>query len=364
MRCKVFSDNELIYDSTKPELILQQLQAIDQLTAAGYARITVPPTHPIIQNYDYEAVFHPHAIFKITKNIADTNGRDETVFRGRICKWTTGLYLSRELTLEGERAFFKDTVIRPQTFTGTLTAIFSALIAAHDQQTDASHGFTVGTVSMSETGTHTLEIKEPETTFAALSDLISAYGGYLLFEDDENTGHRLINWTEEITAQSEQPIELGVNLTGLTISGTVDGYANRIIPFGAKINGVRVTLSYNGHDYVEESSEQTSRGIVSKSVIFDDATTSAQLLPLAQAELERSIATEDTLAVDAFDLSTDYAHTGCIAADWRPGYLVQVVSPPHGINGYYQITERQYDLLHPKNDKVSIGPHPATISGN
>ena len=84
----------------------------------------------------------------------------------------------------------------------------------------------------------------------------------------------------------------------------------------------------------------------------------------ALAEHKKIITTLSVKAVDLASLTGAPELSGVVAEmGFAVGMQVLVNSPKHDVDDYYLVTARTYDLLNPKNDKITLGGLPATLTG-
>ena len=134
-----------------------------------------------------------------------------------------------------------------------------------------------------------------------------------------------------------------------------------MIPLGAKIQTegesveteARVTIeSVNGgKDYIYDAEAVAAYGWIYKSVIWDDVTVPANLLNRAIAYLNEYINLNISIELSAIDLSAMDKNIDA----FKIGDYVHVISLPHGINSNYLLTKQSIDLLHPENNKITLG---------
>ena len=316
---------------------------------AGTADITIPPNSLALAfgNYDYRKPY---------RDIVEIKRDEELLFRGRLISKRRDVWMNARFTCEGELAMFKDGVIRADTYTGAPSALFGTVVSAYNEQVDTFKRFSVGTVTVTTTeSSPCLELEKAVSTAEALAKLREKYGGYITFRTAAGT--RYIDWLASLSAVSDQMIEFGSNLLDVAITKANSDYANRIIPFGKKVNDEYVKLS-GRPDYVEDQTAQASYGIVAKAVYFSDVEDPATLLIRANAELAERSRIIDTITVSALDLKelANIPQIGLATTDGLDvGLTVRVKSAPHGIDALYPITHRTYDLLNPKNGKITLG---------
>ena len=350
---RVYADDALIYAPLLEGYELLGLEATTSNEKGGTAEIILPPEHPA-----YNAFISLRTIIEIYRH-------DRLLFRGRALNPATNMLNQRTITCEGERCFFRDSAMRPYLYQTDPASIFADLVAIHNaQQTDPRKRFVVGQVTVTDpNGYLRMEDQSAGQVSDAMDKLVEAEGGYITFSGD-SSGPRYINWLAEMPYRSQQAIEFGENLLDFTSSGVNADLITAILPYGAKdeTTGERVTIeSVNGgSDYIQDDEAVALRGFIMRPVFWDDVTEPANLLTKARAYLNTAKLAVTALELSAVDLSAvDRDIDTFQVGDW-----VRVVSKPHGVNDYFLLRQRTYNLLDPSQDRVAFGKELATLTGS
>lgn len=338
-----YADGVQFYDSRTESTKLLGLRATPSLSKAGTAEIVLPAGHP-----NYDSFIQYRTLVEITR-------RDMLIFRGRALYHEDNAFNTRTVVCEGERGFFRDSVMRPYLYQDTPEAIFTDIITQHNSQMEQFKTFKVGTITVTDANDYVrLESESAELTSDTLDKLVSRCGGYITFTTNAS-GERCVNWLEKMEYRSSQVIEFGENLLDFARFTADTGLATRIIPYGAKDfeSGQRLTIESvnNGLDYIEDQEAVALRGVVALPVVWDDVTLPENLLTKAQQYLATSKMMVTTLSLTAVDLSALDKDIDTFLV----GDQVQVISTPHNVDDVFLLQERVYDLLNPANDEVTLG---------
>ena len=348
---QLYADDVLVYDSRVHGQALLGLSVDQALDKAGTASIVMPPDHPAINRF-------------ISYRTVVTIFRDYLpLFRGRALYPSDDFLGRRTITCEGERCFLRDGVMRAYAYQDGPANIFSAVIGLYNAQVDTFKQFKVGTITVTDPNNYINLASENAETFADTIDkLVERCGGDIVFTTDAE-GQRCINWLADVGYSNNQVVEFGENLLDFSRTGENTDLATVLVPYGAKDNttGARLTIeSVNGGlDFIQDDEAVALRGVVAKTVYWDDVTIPENLLAKAQQYLSTSKLVITSLELSAVDLS---AMDKSIDT-FQEGDHIQVRSLPHGVNESFQLTERTYDLLNPAKDKVSLGKNVATLTG-
>ena len=340
---QLYANGTLIYDPGLEGYELLELTATVSGSAGGTAEIVMPPDHPA---YD---------VFVAYRTIVTIYRNDELIFRGRALYNTDDFYGRRTITCEGERCFLRDAVMEPYLYQTSPLAIFTDVINRYNAQVESFKQFRIGTVSVTDPNNYQYIESETATRVSDVIDkLIDTVGGYITFSTASD-GARLINWLESFDRESKQTIEFGENLLDYSRSNANEDLATVIYPYGAKDEetGQRVTIESvnDGLRYIEDAAAVAIRGRISLPVFWDDVTEPSNLLAKAKKYLKTSRMIISSLELSAVDLSAVDRDIDT----FRVGDNVRVVSAPHGVDDYFELKERSYNLLDPSQDRIVLG---------
>lgn len=353
---KIYADGDLVYDSrlrtSGKDYSLHGLTTTKGLNKGGTAQISMPPGNPIYSRF----VGH--------RTVVDIFQDGLRKFRGRALYPSDDWLNCRTWMCEGELCFFQDGTSRPYLYQDTPQAIFTAVVEDYNSQVEAFKRFKVGTITVTDpNGYVRLESETAEQTLATLNKLRARCGGYITFASDPDTDERVVNWLAEVGVRSTQPIEFGKNLLDFARTGNNTDLVTVVIPYGAKdeSTGKRVDIKSvnNGLDYIQDDEAVALRGTISRPVYWDDVTEPANLLRKAQEYLFSSRNVVTSLSLTAVDLSKmDRSIDSFQLGDYIP-----VISKPHAVDDYFQLTEYTEDLLNPKNSQITLGADVKTLTG-
>lgn len=351
MAVQFFADGAVVYDSRVEEYGLLKLKTTTGLNKGGTAELTMPPGHPA-----YNAFISYRTIVELYENGIRR-------FRGRALYPSDDFYNTRTITCEGERCFFRDCIIRPYLFQDSPENIFRQAVALYNEVADDFKRFTVGEITVTDPNDYIRLESESAETFAAFFDkLVERCGGYITFTDDESGG-RAINWLAEINYQSNQFIEFGENLLEFSRSGQSMDLATAILPYGAQLeDGSRVSIASvteDGLDWIQDVEARERRGLIMATNTWDDVTDPATLLRKAQQWLA-----EHKLAVTSLQLTAaDMSRMDLTIGSFHVGDWVRVISKPHNVDDWFQLTDREVDWLDPAGGNITLGQTMTSLTG-
>lgn len=385
---ELYADGRLAFNSRLPGFKLLELQTTEGLNKSGTMTFTMPPKHPA---YNY---------FTSYRTVVELYEDGALRFRGRALYPDDDYYNCRTWTCEGERGFLRDGIARPYLYQDTPAAIFAQALELYNVSVDPWKRFTLGTVTVTDANDYVrLESTNAENFLAFFDKLVERCGGYITFTDDGNGG-RAINWLAEINTQSNQTIEFGGNLLEFARSGQSPDLYTAILPYGAQLENVttsgpapedgpesgdetetqaedtpegetpteteaqpgRVTISSvteDGADFIQDDEAVALRGVIMATVTWDDVTEPENLLAKARKWLAEHRQAITSLQLTAADLS----RLGHNIDGYHVGDRVCVLSKPHQVDDYFQLTDRTVDWLNAAGGKISMGKTRASLAG-
>lgn len=377
---ELIADGRPVYNNRLPDYKLLGLQTTHGLNKSGTASFIMPPAHPA------------YNLFVSKKTVVELYEDGVLRFRGRALYPDDDFYNRRTITCEGERGFLRDGIARPYLYQDTPAAIFTQALELYNASVDPWKRFTLGQVTVTDPNDYVrLESTQAEDFLAFFDKLVERCGGYITFTDDGNGG-RAMNWLEKIGTQSNQTIEFGRNLLEFARSGQSPDLYTAILPYGAQLEQVqastgdtetepgtdtetepgtdqqgvtqptRVTIASvteDGADFIQDDEAVALRGIIMATVTWDDVTEPANLLAKAQQWLA-----EHRLAITSLQLTAaDLSKLGRNIDSYHVGDRVPVLSKPHNVDEYFQLTDRTVDWLNPAGGKISLGKTQTSLTG-
>ena len=357
---KIYADNILIYDDTSadPYVKVASPKLTLELGAAGSLKLTIPPG-----NAGYSAIALMSTTLTVEKD-------DAEIWEGRVLQEEQDFWNQRILTCEGALAYLNDTAQGQTTIhkTGGYAAsmALSDLIAVHNLHAPSERQFTIGEVYNASTEIDFTTDFE-STMEAIMKYLVEAYGGYLRIR--KIGGTRYIDWLADIRtdtsglSKNTQKIEFGKNLMDFTGSFDLSTFATVILPLGKKKEKPE---GYDGPDeyttvesvspdnkkYVKAANEVYSAyGWIERVIHWDDIDDPQTLYNTAVKYLTETQFDTMELSLSAFDLH--YLNPKIEGV--KLGDLLDVISPPHGLDITLPVQKLEVPLDQPQNTIFQLG---------
>lgn len=299
---QVLCDSEILYD---PRLIDHQLidpTLTQRKNEPGELAFGIPKTHT-----GYSSIEKLKSRMKVYRDGA-------LIWTGRVLTDERDLYETKQVSAEGALAFLLDSIIRPFTFSGSVAAFLSQVITSHNSQVNTTQRFIVGNVTVS--GTVDLCNVEYLSAWQVISSqLLDAYGGYLIVRYDNNEAC-VLDYLDDISDTATQRIEFGENLLDLAISRSAEETYTACIPLGATQREIdpetdsderlTITTVNDGNDYLIDTALAAEYGVIYAPVdltIWEDVILPATLMELGRTWLAQTgTRFNQTIRLSAVDL--------------------------------------------------------------
>jgi hypothetical protein len=313
----------------------------------GTLTFVMYPNHPYYNNV------------KKLKSVIDLYQDGEWLFSGRVLNDDTDFDNIKTITVEGELSYLLDSNQRLAEYHDIGVAdYFTALINKHNAMVDESKQFTVGDVTVTDPNDTLYHYSNWENTWNTIKDkLIDKLGGYIRTRHDNGT--KYIDYIADYNHTSSQIIDFGENLLNLKQYIKGENIATAVIPLGAKIDDTntsvdnRLTIASvnNGVDYLYSAEAVDKYGWIFAVVTHDDVTNAANLKTKGQQDLNSKTQLSFTIELNAIDL-----HLLNVEIErFKLGDMVRVISAPHGIDKFMQISEMDIDIANPENTTITLG---------
>ncbi len=343
----VYADDICIYNDILPtdETKLVNPKLILEGSAAGSFTVSIPPT-----NIGYNIVERMTTDIIVKKH-------DDIIWMGRVLSESKDFWNNRNLTCEGDLAFFNDSTQPPFAYEGyNIRGYIEAMLNIHNGKVKNNRRFRLGVV--------TVEIDENKTfytnyekTIEKLNELVDEFGGYMRIRYEGNT--RYLDYLEECPNVSRQTIDFGVNLLDFTRSWDLTEFATVIVPLGARLDDSPIeeldayltVEELTGSIYVESQEAVEVYGWIEKTVTWDDVTDPAVLLELAREYLSEIQFDNMTIELSALDLH--YLNADVDAINLLDE--IRVISHPHGLNHVFPVTKLEIPLDSPEKTQFKLG---------
>lgn len=350
--CLYHGTTYTIHDPESDNLRIYNDEIETEDNEPGSFKFTVSYNHPYLDK-----------IAGLESDIRVYDGNEE-IFRGRPIDDGEDLYRMRTFTCEGELAFLYDS-IQPRRELHDISPLqfLTLLLNEHNAQV-ANKGpidktFRVGAVTVTDPNDSLYRYTNRETTLDCIGDkLLNRLGGHLCVRI--SGGYRYLDLLKEVTTVGDQPIQLGENLLDYAKDTDYTQVATACIPLGERMDVteiaaldayVTVETVNNGSDCLVLAQAVRNYGFICKVVNFEDISLPANLKTAGENWLTDGQYADMTLTLTAVDLHG----LGHNVQPIRKNTKIRVLSDPHGMNRWFEVSKRTYHLTQPEADTVIFG---------
>lgn len=352
---KVKINDKYIYHPWDKDLQISDPKLDTELNKNGSFSFSIYPDNPMYNNLE-----------KLKSKLRiiwfDQNGNEKEIFRCRVLSEETDFDGEKTVTCEGDLAFLLDTIQRPYSSTVSPADRFTQLINAHNSQVEPDKQFQIGNITMTGDSVKVTENSYPDTRTDIENKLLNVYGGYI--RTREQNGKYYIDYLKGYEDREGQSVRYGENILDITKYIKAEEIKTCIIPLGAtnSATGKAITIASvnNGVDYLYDQSAVDTFGKIYGTVSFSDVESPNTLKQKGQEQVEalRNLTVSIELtAVDLKDLGYDVKEIAV-------GDFIPVVSLPHGINSYMQVSKKSQNLKKPEDSSIVLGSTIKTLVEN
>lgn len=312
---------------------------------AGSFTFKIPPTNPL------------YGSFKKLKSIISVYKDGNIFWKGRVLDERKNFNKIKEVTCEGELAFLNDVIIAPYDYSEkgiTINEFFQYVMDLYAKNCSEYRKIQPGYVYNVDSDTRIYPIsKTYENVLSTLSSkLIGVVGGVLVFRYQNGVSY--LDYYGHISDVIRQKIEFGKNLINLEEYVDATDVYTYLIPLGKQDdagNYLDISSVNSGLNYIYSKTGLELYGKITKTVEYTDIEDATLLKQKAEAVLADAIKEATTITIKAVDLRVLGVDTDTIDVNC----LVNVVSPPHGINSNFECTEITFDLSNVANNEYTFG---------
>ena len=345
----VFCDGHLLFD-LKKHIVLTNPKLTIADNAAGALEFDIDPEHPMYDKIES----------MVSEIIVKQDG--EEIWAGRATEQKTNFFGMKSVYCEGELAYLCDTIQEPSEshYTGNENVLqwLSDRLAAHNAKAPADKQFQIGAVTVVEPD-ELYRYTNYENTLECIKDkLLDRLGGHLRIR--KVNGERFLDYLADYPGSAQQSIRFGLNLLEYSRTLTRADIATVCVPLGARLEEkdfpvldkyLDVSSVNGGSIYVENEPMVNAYGRIIKVVHWDDVATPENLLARARDWLNRVQFDDLRLEVNALDFHLADGMVPAIHLLDR----VRVVSPPHGLDDWFPVTQLDIPLDNPAQMVFTLG---------
>lgn len=348
-------DNKYIYHPWDKDLQISDPKLDTELNKNGSFSFSIYPDNPLYNHLE-----------KLKSKIHilwfDNSGNEKEIFRGRVLSEETDFDGEKTVTCEGDLAFLLDTIQRPYSSTVSPADRFRQLINSHNSQVETDKQFQIGNITVTGDSAKVTENGYQDTRTEIENKLLNVYGGYI--RTREQDGKYYIDYLKEYENKECQAVRYGENILDITKYIKAEDIKTCIIPLGAtnSATGKAITIESvnNGVDYLYDQAAVNAFGKIYGTASFSDVESPNILKQKGQEQVEA----QKNLVVSIELTAVDLKDLGYNVKEIAVGDFIPVVSKPHGINSYMQVSKKSQNLKKPEDSSIVLGSTIKTLVEN
>lgn len=367
MSYQVFVDAQLLWNPYDDNDVVSSASISQAVNAAAYLDMEITSSNvPINEG----------------SSSVEVRWEGKTLFYGRVTDVSQGIDGSWQVSAVSNIDRLNDVLVRPHSTSGdvgekvpsTLSGYFNWLVEQYNERAVGGYRIDVRVNQGDELHEGSLSVSEDgwPTVAAAIQDGILSYGGYLDFIP--YSGGADIDFYADIHDANLQIVDLGENITDITVKRSSEGQRTALVPYGSDDDGNNYDLTSAtpadlqlvrnaGYsvlgDAIYDPEYVAEYGYREERHEFPGVTSVAELLREAVPYLRTMVAPRLTVECRAVDMALyreGYEHL-------RVGQAVRVRSEPHGVDEYLTVQDMQLDLLDPSQTTYTLGVSYDTLTG-
>ena len=369
MAYRILVDGELLWDAASDTDVVSSASISQAVNAAAYLDMEVSPDAAPRVSEGSSAI--------------EVRWGATTLFHGRATEVSQGTEGTWRVSAVSDVDRLNDVLVRPHSTSGdvgdecpdTPGAYFAWLVARYDERAVGGYRIDVRVNQGDQLADGAISVSDDSwpTVAAAMEDVVLSRGGYLDFTPYAGGG--VIDLYADLHDANAQLVDLGENVTDITVTRSTDAQRTALVPYGSDDDGNEWTLSdateadlqlvrnagYSVFgDAVYDGSYVAEYGYREERREFPGVTSVAELIREAIPYLRTMVAPTLTVECRAVDMALyreGYEHL-------RVGQAVRVRSEPHGVDEYLAVQDMALDLLDPSQTAYTLGVSYDTLTGS
>ena len=314
---EVYLNDNLLYYPNDDTYVIFNAKLETALNEAGSIEFDIPESNLRYTDFDNGAQLRS-GIIKVLKDGAE-------IFCGEVREVTQNFDFTRTVYAVGELAYLFDSIQPQAVYQGTVTAMFTSLLANHNSQVENRKKFTKGNVLVSDANNYIYHFTNREDTLTDIREkLCNTLDGFLKIRKVNGVKYLDLIPLTSYGKYCQQEIQFGENLLDYSQNYTAEDVATCVIPLGKRlednertadaIKGLDEYLTIKGtttdayhintnHDYVYIQSAVNRFGWVRVVQKWDDVTVKENLKTKAEKWLQSAQYAKMELNLSAVDLA-------------------------------------------------------------
>lgn len=339
----ILADDNYIYNPKNDLQVLIDAKISLELNTTGTFTFTLPKNHPNI------------SLIKKLTTVISVYDDNILLFEGRVIDTDTSFKGEVKHTCEGTLAYLLDSIQRPTEYHNLTPRIYlQDKLDQHNSQVEDSKKIYLGNVEIETINYSARADNQYTNTLETIKEkLIDSNGGIIRVRNED--GKRYLDYLVSYGTTSNQIIRFGDNMLDLTEYINAADIITILIPLGKADEETEKKLTIesvnDGKDYLENLEAISTYGRISGKYEWEDVTLPENLKTKGIEYLQNAANLSLTIELSTVDLHMIDVNIDRISL----GDELRIISKPHSIDRFMVVSKREYDLLNPSNDKITLG---------
>lgn len=281
------------------------------------------------------------------------------LWEGRILTESENFLKQKVFKCEGALSFLNDTILPKKTYNvNSMGNLLSQLLSVHNSKVSNSRKIYLGAVTVNpQTLQNTYETNYESVLGWISQNILDVFGGHLRIRRDGN--QLKLDYYADYPDTSDQTITFGTNLLDFSKNYDLTDIVTVVIPRGKQLSTdeetgteyLTVASVNNNSIYVVNTEALNLYGRVEKTIDFSEIEDPRVLLESAKSYLSTYQYNNMILEIKAVDLHC--LNVNIDSFDFLD--QVRCVSPPHGLDAYFPVTQISIPLNQPDQTTYTMG---------
>lgn len=281
---------------------------------------------------------------------------NEYEFRGRILIISENMdssgRLYKKAICESDLGFFLDSTQDYEEYQNiTVKEFLEIMINRHNSKVEIEKHFKIGNVNVLDSTYKSLDY---DKTYNLIKNkLIDVLGGEFQVRYVDNI--RYLDYLTQIGSVKNTTIELAKNLQTIEKEQDSSNVVTKLTPLGNKLEGTEKRLTVEsvnkGIEYIEDKEAIKKFGIINRFEIWDDVTTSENLLKKGELFLKSNNKIQKKYKIDALDLKL----IDLDLDSFKVGNSYPIINDLMNLNEVLRIVEKTINIESPEKSTLIFG---------
>lgn len=236
MTYEVYLNNNLLYYPNDANYVIFNAKLETALNEAGEFECDIPNHNLRYADFDNGAQLRSGIITVLKEGVE--------IFCGEVRECTQNFDFTKHIYAVGELAYLFDSIQPQHRYQGTVTAMFSTMLAYHNSQVEARKQYRVGNVRVTDANNYVYHYTNREDTLSAIREkLCDTLNGFLKIRKVNGVKYLDLIPLDQYGRYCAQEIMFGENLLDYAQNFSANDIATCVIPLGVRLEDDQRTIN-------------------------------------------------------------------------------------------------------------------------